>query len=222
MTRRKSLILSAAFVLVACTGATGCLDAILQQTIYIEPDGSVTSEIVGLSIRSVAETREVRLREEREFLEELSTGVYEEELFPLGASSIRTTVVRNESPYTVVMTGRYRRADDFFAGTLETWFEAEAIEARLDHLGDETRLVVALRTDEEDTEQPPCVLGEATEHDCSEEDPFEDSIRIILTEGRFVEAEGFEIDGDVAIPLPEEFVAVRRGARTWSLTWTAE
>jgi len=130
--------------------------------------------------------------------------------------------VRNESPYTVVMIGRYRRAEEFFAGTLESWFEAEVVEARLDHLGYETRLVVVLWTDEQDTEQPPCVVGEATEDDCSERDELDDSVRIILTEGRFLEAEGFEIDGDVAIPLPEEYVAVRRGTRTWSLTWTTE
>lgn len=222
MIRVTSSNLVGVLILGASLGTTGCLEADIRHTIYLEPEGSVVSEIVGLNIRSDSEDRETRLRDEREFLDELGMGVYEETLFPSGATSIRTTLLRNERPYTVVMTGRYRHADEFFAGMFESWLDADETEARLDYLGDETRLVVSIRTEDEDSDGDPCMLAGTGDGVCSDPETLDDSTRIILTEGRFVEAVGFEIDRDVAIPLAEENVAVRHGVRSYSLTWTTE
>ena len=75
---------------------------------------------------------------------------------------------------------------------------------------------------DEDTEQDPDATEEVEEDEDSDAEPPEDFIRVILTEGRFVEAEGFEIDGDLAIPLPEEYAPVKDGVRTYSLAWTTD
>lgn len=228
MSRTSSSILAAALMLGLGAGTVGCLDVDARHTIYLEPDGSLISEIVGLNIRSDSADSRTRLKEEREFLDELRDGLYERELFPGRPTSVRTTIIRSERPYAVVMTGRYLRVDEFFAATFDEWLDAIVLEARLEYLGDETRMIVDLWTGEEDTEVEPDPAAPAgategeNEAECSVPEPTDDSPRIILTEGRFVKAEGFEIDGDLAILLPEERVAVRNGLRRYSLTWTTE
>ncbi len=222
MTRRTTSVLAAALLLAASASVSGCLDGDIRQTIYLDPGGWLTSEIVALNIRSDCADPAARLAEEQEFLEDLRSGAYEEEWFPEGADSIEATILRSERPYTVVMTAHYERVEDFFEAALEEGSDTIEAEVWLEYLGSETRLVITVWDDEADAEECSDPCEQAEEVECSDSEALDDSVQIILTEGRFVDAEGFKINGDLAIPLPDECTAAKHGVTTYSLTWTTE
>ena len=222
MNRRTSSILAAAFLIASSASAIACLEGELRQTIYLEPDGRVTVQVVALDLRSDS------VEEEQELLDDVHSGNFQRELFPQGGAAVETTFLRSERPYTFVMTGTYRSVEEYFTAVFEQGDDDHEVDVRVEYLGDRTRLVLTVWTDDEATEPdlaPPAAddEGEADEQDdCSDPESSDDSLRFILVKGSFVEAEGFRIEGDTATLLSEECVAVELGSRTYSLTWTLE
>ena len=99
MKKTTLVLVAAAMVLTAA-----CINQTNRHIFYLDPDGAVTWTVVQEEIRSDAENREDRVREEREFLRAVNRGEHDvaRALGQLGASWIDTRFVRAERPYTVV------------------------------------------------------------------------------------------------------------------------
>jgi hypothetical protein len=207
-------------VVAACLTAPGCLVKETETTLYLDPGGSVTWLTLEKDIRSAEEDPEERLQEEQLFLETWARGEHETavEMAELGARSVDCQLVRAERPFMVVTTARFVAVDE----TLQRFFEGLDVrnEAKLERLPEGTRLTWTLWLDEDEA----ATFGS---DDPPELEPEDSSLlRLVLTEGEFVDATGFEIgEGGTVATLPEtpEDLAVEEdGAVTLSLTWVAE
>ena len=150
-----------------------------------------------------------------------------EALTELDAEWVETRILRDERPYMVVTEARFNAIDE----PVQSFFDRmEApISAKLLREDDRTRFVIACdlegfdeaeqhQIDEEETEIFMALLGDAEDY------------RLVLTDGKFVEARGFAIvDEETAavlqeqtreeIELVEEFDDHGRTV-VYSLTWT--
>ena len=206
------LILLAATVL-----AAGCLIMDTDHTLYLDPDGALTWSVLEKDVRSDEEDPGERLEEERAYLERAWRNEHEaaEGLYALRPLGLETRVLRDRRPYTVLTTARFPSIDAVFQEMLDL----EGIPGRA-VLEDEfglRRFVVTIPLDDLDLEEN----DEEAEGECETVLGFWDINRILLTEGEFVEAIGFEIDGDSAVlkEIDEETLE-RGGELTLSLTWT--
>ena len=206
---KKLLILGAALAL-----TTACLNHNDRHTFYLDPDGSVTWTVVQEEIRSDAADKLDRIREEREFLEAVDGGRHPVAgaFGQLGALSVKTQLVRAERPYTVVTEARFEsiaRALDEFLNRLDL-----VAEARLEAEDDRMRLTFSYREGEGQT-------------DGSDDDELVESLlgvhetyRFVLTEGKFLEAEGFRLEADDTAAVLLEVSEDDNGTATHSLTWS--
>jgi len=127
----------------------------------------------------------------------------------LGARSVTTTWLRRERPYSVMTEGKFADVRQLAAAILR---DAGAQgEATLVQDGCVTRFGfrVDLNSAADTTSALDALLGEL------------DSYRLVLTEGRFVSADGFKIlDNSVAVPDPEK--KAPNDILTLALGWAAE
>jgi hypothetical protein len=204
---KKLLILTTAVAL-----TTACLNHHDRHVFYLDPDGSVAWTVVQTEIRSNAETEPDRVREEREFLDSVDRGEHPvaRALDQLGALWVDTQLVRDERPYTVVTEARFesvaRALGEFFHRldlVAETRLEAEDGLMRLSFCyregqghtaGSDNELVEALLADHE-------------------------AYRFVLTEGKFLEAEGFRLEADGTAAVLLDLSENDDGTATHSLTW---
>jgi len=202
-------------LLVALTA--GCLLKETTHTLYLDPDGSVTWVVLERDIRSDEEDIDRGRAEEHDFLDLVRAGRNEVALAfdELGARRVEARVLRVERPYTVSTEGRFSRIDtlleELFAG-----LEVD-VDVGISIDGDRVRLDVAGRPDpaedgDDETLGPLVSLLDEAER-----------YRLVLTDGKFVDAVGFRLEqGDtVAVPLePSEDAIERDGGRlSLSLTW---
>jgi len=187
---------------------TACLERQTTQTLYLAPDGSVTWEILETGVRSSEQDRDTARREEADYLSAAAASNHDlaRGLARLG-SRPGTAVLRDVSPFTVHTRARFPSgpalADVLQAeltGAVDIVLSREGARARAEiHVNPEFDWesldgspLLALLTDTED-------------------------FRIVLTEGRFIEATGFAIvDPYTAILKPHG-----DGAE-FALVWTTE
>ena len=209
--------------------AAGCVRKETSHTLYLDPDGAVTWMVLEKDIRSDAGDVEKRNEEEGEFMDARRAGEHDiaQALSEIGAEWIETRILRDERPYMVVTEARFDTIDE----PLQSFFDRmEApISAELFHEDDRVRFVIACDlealdqaeqrdTDEEETEVFLALFGDAEHY------------RLVLTDGEFVEARGFEmVDEQTAAVLQEQ---TREQIETieefddhgrtvvYSLTWT--
>jgi hypothetical protein len=192
-------------------------------TFYLDPDGSVTAMIVDSDIRSDAEGQEA-LDEEQELLDSLAAGEYHkaiqmDECAPL---SIDSQLVRDERPYMVVTSARFRNVVDLF----QCIFDEDDGDGRAEFipLDGHNRLVITVPVDVYDEVGVSETEAEITTDDVDALPS--DALRFVLTDGKFVAAEGFEIDEARRSARPIDFneeqleEIVRAGVLVYSLTWT--
>jgi hypothetical protein len=197
--------------------ALGCIDEEALHTLYLQPDGALTWVAVETEVRSTLDDPEERRQEEREFLESARADRHPvaEALRSFGPARLETTILRERRPFHVVTEAELGPVAGFAREVL--WRLGVPGEAELVTTGSERRLEVTLWPDQAD------------EDAVGEDDPLLalfsdwDDYRIVLTEGRFVAARGFEItdDGTVARPADEEEPAEGEPL-VFSLTWTLE
>lgn len=207
----KALIL-----LVGTTLAAGCLVGETTHTLYLDPDGSVTWNVLERNIRSDATDPAERRGEEDAYISRAWAAGHPiaRALAGLGARSLDSRVLRPERPFTVMTEARFRALDELADEFVYQLGVAGSFDVETE--GPLSRFVLSLHPDEEEGEEEnEEVLALVADLD---------DYRIVLTRGRFVEATGFEISDDRTVAIPEELseeeVTANDGALIYSLTWT--
>ncbi len=192
MQKTALTLVAAAVVLTAA-----CINQNTRHVLYLDRDGAVTWTVVQQEIRSDAEDTRDRIREEREFLQAVDRGGHDvgRAFGRLGALWVDTQLVRAERPYMVVTEARFGSV----ARALEGFLTRVGLDAgaHLEADGDLMRLTFYYREmEDDDTDSDDEVLGSLIDD--------HESYRFVLTEGKFIEAEGFRLeDKDTAAVLLE-------------------
>ena len=178
----------------------GCLISDTRHTLYLSPDGDVTWVVMEEAIHSDEDDAGDRQREERGLLDRLASGRHPiaVALDALGPRRLDAGLVRDVRPYTIRTTAEFRSVE----WLLEDLFAGLGIVARvdLDSFGDERRLVIAFRPDADGEEgSGENAADDATFHPLV---ASADRYSIVLTEGRFVDAVGFELNGSKTVARP--------------------
>lgn len=201
--------------------ATGCLKKETFHTIYLNPSGSLTWNVLEENVRG----DEPGSVEERQVLADVKRGAYPMTLGLLAAGAARaeTRLLRAERPFLVLTEGRFHSVERLAREVFEVLCDES--EVRLTAGPDGRRLELECLPAEEpwmDEDDPRWWLLDS-----------DGDFEIRLTHGRFVEAAGFEIidDGEAVRLLQDEedeededeqSVEEPRERLRWSLTWTAQ
>jgi hypothetical protein len=202
-------------VLVLLCGTAACIDKETRHTLYLSPDGSLQWTVLEQNIGSDKHNVPDRDAEEREFMQAASfgNGGVAVALNLLGASDVRTQIIRAERPYTVITDARFAHVDALATRILEEL--ALTGSAHLTRSGDRVTLSVQVLVPEEE-EENSAATGDSVYALVDELERY----RIVLTDGLFDAADGFELHGNVAVPIaPDPDVIVTQGRWDLSLTW---
>jgi hypothetical protein len=197
--------------------ASGCLIQDTTQTIYLEPDGSVTWSVLQRNVRSDEKRLDDRLREEGRFITDATAERHPIKLafLRLNATDVRSLIVRAARPYTVLTEARFPQLD-----TLMEQF-ASAGGGRATSRLDRHDGVISWTLAVSDDDGPPVRDGDKIINALG--DSF-DGCRFVLTAGRFISADGFELSDDKRIAtlrVPNDRPTASPGATLrFSLTWT--
>jgi hypothetical protein len=202
-----------ALFVAGCLGllAVGCLDSEIRHDIYLDPDGSAVWSVLQTDVVSNEKDPAERDREEREFRKRLlgDDPPVAEALRVLGGWKVETIVLRDERPFAVAAKARFPRVDRM----LEEYFDRVHPESgvRADLERDEGRTTLRIEITGEGEEAATLDPAAALE-------VGDGNLRIHLTRGRFVAAEGFvlEAEGTRAIPVLDGGDAE---GRVLTLTW---
>jgi hypothetical protein len=170
--------------------ATGCLIKDTTETWYVTAAGDVTWVVLEKDVRSDAKTAADRQKEESEYWlavqqqrHPIAAGLQE-----MGGAKMRTTVLRAEAPYTVQTEARFTGLDELGRRLLASVGVIGTSIVTRDGLAWEWTLVArdpsSLMSTTEPSDEVESVLADA------------DTLRVVLTAGRFVSAEGFSISSD--------------------------
>jgi len=210
-------------LLIALVGSTaGCFEIQGEHTLYLAPDGTVAWIVLEEEIRFDVETREARRLEEEAFLDRVAAGEHGAAvaLGSLRPASLGSRILREETPLAILTEARYPGIDRVYQNLFDLYGVVASTELRT--RDDRTRLLVTFWPDHEEKEE-------------SDEDEAEDAYdeillalllqcRIVLTEGTFVDAVGFEIleGGQAAKPteIDTEESKENNTPVVLSLSWT--
>ena len=210
----KKLLIVAAMTLLA----SACLQKETRHTLYLEPDGSVTWIIDESNVRSDEKEQLARDREEAEFLALARSGRHPvaEALRELGAMGVYVSVQRADRPFSVSTEGRFVSIEHAVADLLGgLGLQAEASR---DRQGRHTRVNVTVVLPEEEDDEESDSEGSDVLAALIEE---AQNYRIVLTDGKFVEATGFRLEQDdtTAVLVEPTDEALAEGVVSFSLTW---
>lgn len=197
--------------LVAAALCGGCLQEDVTQSIYLTPGGVVWS-VIERDVRSDTKEPAGRIREESEYFLAAGAGNHPvaQALRRLGARQVTTTWLRRERPYSVMTEGTFGDLRQLATAIVR---DAGAQgEAALVHDGCVTRFSV--RMDLNTATDPADRAADALIAEL-------DSYRIVLTEGRFVSADGFRIVDD-AVAMVDAGKTAPDGVLTLALAWALE
>lgn len=211
---KKTMTLLAAGLL-----ATGCLTGEKHHTFYLDPDGSVVWSVLEQEVRSDEKNPEDRVREEQAMLDAVRTGRGDvaEALFGLGGNRVDSRIMRDQRPFAILTEARFAS----IAVALERFFDDLGCDSRaeLELRGGLVALTFSFRewvendSDDGRRTHAEVLLEEAERY------------RFVLTEGEFVEADGFRLEADdtvaVLLDRSEEEVDANEGRARYELVWTA-
>lgn len=195
----------------------GCLQKETTHTLYLEPGGAVTWTASEKDVRSDERNPAARLGEESDYLASVTAGMHDtgRALAALGGLNPDVRLDRAIRPFVVVTEARFaaiERVIDRMLSELQV-----PGHATLERTNGTTRLLIhadvsSALADGSSDDTPVAALLESP-----------DRFRFVLTEGRFVGANGFRLsqDGAVAVPidLSDEDLARTQGLIDLSLTW---
>jgi hypothetical protein len=206
-------MISGILTAVAAVVLSGCLREEVTHTVYLGPSGVVWSAIerdVRSDERAVAD----RMREEQDFTLAVGAGTHPiaKSLQRLGGRTLTTTWLRRQRPYSVMTEATFADARELVHTILR---DAQANgEVTLRTEGCQTMLAIRV-----DLKSAPKSNG----------DHAIDSLlidlagyRFVLTEGRFTSADGFLIEDEGAVAVPDEKKSPTDGILTLALTWATE
>ncbi len=168
----------------------GCLVYERIDTIYLEPGGSVRWSVIHKDVRSDASSVSERESEELPYLLSVQAQTHDlaRGFWQLTPTEVRARLLRSSPPYTVVTEARFPGLDVLGQRLIGRF--------RLDGSS-------VLRSTPEGTQWTLTVREPAGQDRGDEEDaallalvPELDRLFLVLSEGRFVAAEGFEISRD--------------------------
>jgi hypothetical protein len=181
---------------------SGCLLEDTRHTLYIQPDGSVTWRVIRDLVRSDHDGLGKRADEEADFLATVDGGEegWSEMLQGWGAQEATVELLRVERPYTVVVRAHFARIEDMVAGMLAEIEEELVFDYQEQGSLRTLRIVLPPGEEQLSPEQPDPSRADDQDPDGSGD------FRLVLTQGRFVRAVGFELspDGVVAEPYEHE------------------
>ena len=200
-------------VLAFCLLMTGCLVGETTHTLYLDPHGALTWSVLERNIRSDEDDPAERLVEEEGYIDRAWDGRHDVaralgHFWPL---EVNWRVLRSMKPFSVLTEARYESPAHL------AWALMDELGARgdawMESTGDTMRFVLILDANQEcEDEDAPDVLDALV----AELEEY----RIHLTAGRFVDAMGFDIEGEDNIAVPEEVEEDEAGELVYSLTWT--
>jgi hypothetical protein len=198
----------------------GCLQKETAQVIYLGPDGAASWIVSEVNVRSDEQASGGRTLEEQGYIGSVLIGSHgvARALAALGPQEpVRTTVLREQRPFHVITEAHYPAIDR----PLARLFTGLGIKtsATLAHTG--YRRTLRVRLDfATPAPQPETGLSELS-------DALE-SVRFVLTEGRFEAAEGFDVADGTSATLSRDWLeradkaSEAETAIEFVLTWTIE
>jgi hypothetical protein len=209
--------LRVAVVCCATLLSTGCIVSDVTHTLLIEPGGAVAWVVLERNVRSDSTKVEERVSEEAEYLAAArsSDSAAARALRVLGGDPVAVTVLRDHRPFAVWTEARFNSAAD----AVERFLAACGISAcaHLWNDGAEEGLVLTIEVpDDEDADDAVEGFDMPLPGDVA-------NLEILLTQGTFVSAQGFIIDGDRArlIPISDEELEALGDSLVLSLTWSS-
>jgi hypothetical protein len=186
MLKRLGLLAIGAAVMTA-----GCLQKDTTHTLYISPDHEVTWVATEGDVRSDAEDALERFGEEGDYLSAAAEGRHPvaRALTSLAPDAVvRTQLLRDQRPFRVQTDARVGPIDR----VMLRLFDASGVPTAVRFTSDASSVTLAVRFDFgvpiSETNHPASVLLQDLA-----------SFKLVLTEGRFIAAEGWDISGDVAL-----------------------
>jgi hypothetical protein len=202
--------------------STGCLIKETTHTFYLDPDGAIVWRVVEKDVRSDAEDVNERHKEEANYLDAVRAGESRMavDFDALGALRVDTRVISDRRPYFVVTEATFGSIEELALAILEETCSAGSAELVFD--GDRARFTIRCPLDAQQA-----ASDETREEDFSGVGLIEESeaYRVVLTEGKFVDAIGFDLDPqDTARPrdLTEEELEANNNVAVYSLTWCSQ
>ena len=199
-------------VMLAAAACSGCLVKEVRHTVYLGASGAVWS-VIEKDVRSDEKVAADRIREEHDYLLAARAGQHgvAQALRGMGAESVTTTWLRRDRPYSVMTEARFA---DVRQLTMAILREAQAQgDVTLVRDGCRTRFGVCLNLEQSGSKADSPL--EALMDDL-------ETYRLVLTEGRFISADGFEILDGGSIAVPDKKKAPVDGILTLALTWADE
>jgi hypothetical protein len=197
----------------------GCLQKETTHTLYLERGGAVTWTVSENDVRSDERHPAAQLEEENDYLASVLAGTHDtgRGLAALGGISPDVRLVRATRPLMVVTEARFAALDQLIDRMLAGLHVPGY--ATLERTNGTARLLIHVDA----TSTLPSGSSDDTSVAALLESP--DRFRLVLTEGRFVDATGFKLsdDGAVAVPIEmsDEDLARTEGLIDLSLTWEA-
>ncbi len=186
MLKRLGLVVIGAAVMTA-----GCLKKETAHTLYISPDHEVAWVAIEADVRSDAEEALERFGEEGDYLAAAAGGRHPvaKALASLAPGAVVSTqLLRDERPFRVQTDARVGPIDR----VMQRLFESSGVPADVRFTRHAASVTLAVQFDFSvplsETNHPASVLLEDL-----------GSFKLVLTEGRFVAATGWDISGDVAL-----------------------
>jgi hypothetical protein len=210
MTRRFCVPL----VLLTIPLTTACLVKTTTHRLYLSPQGALTWSVLEQDVRSSESNLANRAAEEHAFLDGVASGTHPalEAFTRLAPSRTSVRLLRAERPYTVQTDAHFERVDAVVEALLSELHVPG--KATLQREGDEWTLTIAIdlsAVGDEDVDTPVATL-------LAELEELE-AYRVILTDGRFIAAAGFEVlDEGAAARLAPARIATDRPVEL-RLTW---
>jgi hypothetical protein len=214
ITWRKTGILG---LLLSALMATGCLLKEEEHTWYLEPEfGQVTWTVLERDVRSDASAPADRNAEEQTYWMDVQAENHQmaRALRRLGGTEIRTRILRADAPYSVVTDAKFGSIEDLGRSIIALGGLSGTSVLRPDG----ALLTWTLTLRDPHAEEPPsdeAVIGLLGAFD---------SLRVVLTAGRFESAQGFTFDSDRRVArIDREFVNAKTDEVDLVLTlqWTA-
>lgn len=192
---------------------SGCLRKEVRHTLYLAPSG-VAWTVIESQVRSDEATPVERLAEEHDFFLAASAGSHPvaQAFRHLGAQAVQTTWLRRERPYSVATEARF---GDLRQLTLAILRDAHvAGDVSLERHGCQTSFAVRVDVAAE-ADAPDAAALDALVSDL-------DTYRLVLTEGRFIAADRFQITDDGTTAIPDQSKTADKGDVTLGLLWADE
>ena len=207
--------LGIAGVLAAALSMAACLEKETTHTMYLSPDGEVAWTTFERNVRSDGQHTSSRDAEEAEYLAAALAGTNNvaRGLAALEPVRVQTRVLRRERPFTLMTEARFDSVEALACRIIAA-FRLPG-DAYITREADAVTLHVHLdfRGVDDETENDSPVMALVDEIS---------AYRIVLTDGRFVEAVGFTLNDDKTIATPigvsDESIKAM-GVLDVSLTW---